>query len=209
MPVIEKKGVPYEHYAEHQGSKTRIKRVSFLAQVSKRVRKFELIFKRLTPMLNPGNVLCLGARTGCEVRAARKQGFKGSIGVDIEPARKNDPLVLQMDWHQLTFENESFNNAFTNAIDHCYDLDKMTGEVLRVLKPGGIYAVMTAQWQSLEEKENKQEYMRKSSNYLFWDSARDLAEKLAGYGFEIVDVGKHGKSWNVIVLRKLQGKEAA
>jgi SAM-dependent methyltransferase len=199
--VIEKKGVDYETYIYRQGRKVNTKRGFFIKTIPKRIKRFKKIFGKVKNDLIPGKVLCLGARTGCEVQAARDVGFPDSIGIDLHPARENDGLVLQGDWHNISFPDQSFENVFTNAIDHCFDLSKLITEILRVLKPGGRLYLMLSKKQSLHTKENKDEYMLKSSNFLFWEDGEDLIEGFKNFGFTLIREWESG-SWSFYVLKK-------
>ena len=87
-------------------------------------------------------MICLGARLGAEVRAAKKLGAL-SIGVDIGPGGQN-PHVLYGDFHELNFPSGVFDIAFTNAVDHVFDLDRCCRKVLRVLRPSGLFLVELA-----------------------------------------------------------------
>ena len=85
------------------------------------------------------SILCLGARLGGEVRAFKSLGAL-AIGIDIEPGARNQH-VLFGDFHQIAFPDSSFDYAFTNVIDHVFDLPLFSSEVGRVLKPGGVFLV--------------------------------------------------------------------
>ena len=78
-------------------------------------------------------VLCLGARLGGEVRAFLDCGCF-AVGIDLNPG-DNNSVVLHGDFHQLVFPDQSVDVVFTNSLDHCFDLNQVCREVLRVLKP--------------------------------------------------------------------------
>lgn len=200
--VVEKKGIDYQTYVFRQGRKITAKRQRFLNSIPGRIRKFEGIFNRAKKFLNPGAVICLGARTGCEVQAARNLGFAGSIGIDLYPAREGDGLVVRGDWHNIPFPSGSFDDAFTNSIDHCFDLDMMIKEIRRVLKDGGILFLMLSRKQMLSGKSNKDEYMIKSANFLFWEDGDDLVHQFNDRGFVLIKWWNHGHNWQSYILRK-------
>ncbi len=77
--------------------------------------------------------LCLGARTGQEVAALRSLGID-SIGVDLV---EFPPYTIVGDIHNLPFEENSFDLAFTNIYDHILYPDKFAIECSRVLKKSG------------------------------------------------------------------------
>lgn len=195
---IEKKGIAYEEYVQRQGRKANNpkKRKMFIRTSPRRMRGFGLIFKKVKGDLNPGKVLCLGARTGCEVKAARAAGFEGSKGIDLHPIGDN---VVKGDWHNIPFSANSFENVYTNSIDHCYDLNSLITEVRRVLKPKGKFFFQTALWQALKVKDDREVYIQGSNNFLFWDEGRDIAKKFIESGFTLVkDWADH--KWENFIL---------
>ena len=82
-----------------------------------------------------GNVLCLGARLGGEVRAFIKLGCF-AIGIDLNPG-KNNNHVLQGDFHDIQFPLKSADIIFSNSLDHSFSFDKVILEIKRVLKDDG------------------------------------------------------------------------
>jgi len=201
--IYEKKGVDYDVYVFRQGRKVNNIRKRLLTSIPKRTRKFERILKQSQSYLRPGKILCLGARTGCEVQAAINTGFKGSIGIDLHPAVSDSKLVRKGDWHNIPFLENSFENVFTNSIDHCFDVEKLANEVKRVLKPSGCFYFMLSGKQFLDTKKDAKEYMLKSSNYLFWSTEKDLIQKFEKFGFTLSQNWRMGRNWqNIIMLNK-------
>ena len=82
-------------------------------------------------------VLCLGARLGGEVRAFKSLGAV-AVGIDLEPGRGNMDVVFG-DFHDVPFAADSFDYAYSNVLDHIYDLRRFGREVARVVKPGGLF----------------------------------------------------------------------
>ena len=78
--------------------------------------------------------LCIGARTGQEVQALIDLN-KNAIGIDLVAC---EPLVVEGDFHDLSFDDESFDFIFSNAFDHSLYPSKFCSEIIRVLKPGGV-----------------------------------------------------------------------
>jgi len=202
--IHEKKGVDYDVYVSRQGRKISHNRELLLKSVPRRIRKFESIFRQAQNYLHPGKMLCLGARTGCEVQAALNLGFEGSVGIDLHPAVKSD-LVQKGDWHDIPFPSESFEMVFTNSIDHCFDATKLIQEVRRVLKPDGLFYFMLSGKQFLSTKEDKEEYMLKSSNFLFWETEKDLIQKFKEFGFVLSQNWRLGGNWQNIIMLKSEG----
>ena len=98
--------------------------------------RFKNNFK-LLDFLKDKNCLCLGARSGAEVKALIDLGNK-AIGIDLEPGTKNE-YVQKGDFHNLQFKDQEFDVVYTNAFDHVFDLDKALQEISRVLKDDGYF----------------------------------------------------------------------
>ncbi len=196
----EKKGVDYEEYVRRQGRKANNpeKRKILLGKKENRIKKFEKIFEEVKDVLVPGNMLCLGARTGCEIKAAKNVGFD-SQGIDLYPL---DSIVIQGDWHNIPFSTSSFNNVYTNSVDHCFDVEKLAKEIKRVLVPEGLFFFQVSKKQKLETKEDKEDYIQKSSNFLFWKNGRTLAGCFCQFGFVIVKE-YYDKKWESFILRNV------
>ena len=127
----------YEEYLDHQRSKldgivARLRRNEAEALV-----EFEERFRACPELAPARSVLCLGARLGTEVRALHRLGHF-AIGIDLEPGPAN-PYVLPGDFHHLVFPDGSVDAVYCNALDHVFDLERMVGEVTRVLAPGGVF----------------------------------------------------------------------
>lgn len=80
------------------------------------------------------NAICLGARTGQEVKALIDLGIK-AIGIDLVPF---PPYTIEGDIHNLKELDSSFDFIFTNIFDHSLYPDKFCYEMERVCKSGGI-----------------------------------------------------------------------
>jgi SAM-dependent methyltransferase len=199
----------YEAYVYKQGAKARGQCDKVLAGSPGRFATFRLRFKKFSPVMLSGKVLCLGARTGCEVKAAIRSGFANSIGVDLYPI---GDLVIQGDWHNLPFEDVSFENVYSNSLDHCMDLTKLSLEVKRVLVPNGRFIYESHTHYALDSRLpddpiDIEEAMRDNSNRnpinaMWWDSLKDIADEFVKIGFEIIQFYDMRK-FSAYVLRKL------
>jgi SAM-dependent methyltransferase len=94
---------------------------------------FERVFKKNLSVIGK-KCLCIGARTGQEVQALINLG-KEAIGIDLVPC---EPLVIEGDFHNLSFENGSFDFVFSNVFDHALYPDKFLQEISRVLSSRGV-----------------------------------------------------------------------
>ncbi|MEE8429219.1 MAG: methyltransferase domain-containing protein [Gammaproteobacteria bacterium] len=127
----------YDEYVEHQGSK--------LDKIIHRLREteaedfadFKHRFETCKQLSEARSVLCLGARIGTEVRALHSLGYF-AVGIDLNPGQDN-PYVLPGDFHNIVFPEGSVDAVYTNTLDHVFDLEKMTGEIRRLLRPNGIF----------------------------------------------------------------------
>jgi len=142
-----------------------------------------------------GNVLCLGARVGGEVRAFIDKGYF-AIGIDLEPG-ENNHHVLHGDFHNLVFQDRTIDIVYTNSLDHVLDFDKIIGEVYRVLKPQGIFLT--------ENKGGTKEpgYRgSKSDSYdcMEWLTLQHLIDFITVRGFKLVHRyrGKGFTPWGII-----------
>jgi SAM-dependent methyltransferase len=184
----------YAEYTYKQGGKARGKRDELLASLPKNIESFARTFRRAAEHLASGPVLCLGARTGAESIGATQAGFAGSVGIDLHPV---GPTVLHGDWHDLQFPDASFANVYSNSLDHCLDLEKLAGEVRRVLAPGGRFYVMATN----REGHTLDAWLAKGGNEaLFWQTSADLSAAICGYGFVEVKAWRDGK-WGHHMLR--------
>lgn len=176
----------YAQYVYLQGGKARARSGFLLAHLPKNIQRYDRIFRHAATHLTPGSVLCLGARTGAESLGAVAAGFPNSVGIDLHPV---GPTVLQGDWHDLTFFDHTFANVYTNSLDHCCYLDKLAGEVKRMLVKGGRFYVMATNrtttleaWQATNDREG-----------LYWDTSDQLRDAICGHGFTVTAEWRDGK----------------
>lgn len=129
----------YGDYIAHQKEKTLdpVRREKWLNEEwQPKLDYFKSEFERFVGLLpeNPTGI-GLASRTGQEVAAMQELGLN-AIGIDIVP---NPPLVVLGDLHSVPFSDNSFDFAFTNAVDHALYPDKFMSEARRVLKPNGLF----------------------------------------------------------------------
>ena len=126
----------YEQYIKHQKEKTSNMKLRqklearFDADIIRFKKHFDVLSKYAPACIK---ILCLGARTGAEVVAARQDGFD-ALGVDLVPRM---PLVCQGDFHNLPVEDDSYDCIYCNCVDHVLDFPKFADEIMRVLRPNG------------------------------------------------------------------------
>jgi SAM-dependent methyltransferase len=183
----------YDEYVFKQGGKARGCREKLMKHHSRHIQSYKKTFTDAAPYLRAGAVLCLGARTGAESLGATEAGFNGSVGIDLHPV---GPTVLQGDWHDLPFEDASFANAYSNSLDHCLHLDRLTAQVKRVLVPKGRFYVMATN----RPGKTEQDWQAAGGNEaLYWKTSDDLCQAICALGFELIKKWHTGK-WGHYVL---------
>lgn len=194
----------YETYLEHQKTK-------FSALRSKSVEGHDQRFhaaltERLAGMpleLRGRNVLCLAARQGSEVRAFIDQGAF-AVGIDLNPGRKNRYVVVG-DFHELQFADASVDYVYTNSLDHAFDLDRILGEVRRVLKADGGFIV--------EANVSAEEGAAPAGPYeaTVWAGPEPLLDVLEKHGFRVEARQSIDRPWigEQFTLRLAAGGAAA
>ena len=188
----------YEEYVAHQRSK--------LPGIIDRLREtdpeefeeFRARFASCSALAEARSVLCLGARLGSEVRALHALGHF-AVGVDLEPGPRNS-WVLPGDFHALVFPDASVDAVYTNAIDHGFDLDRMIGEVQRVLRPGGCFLAEI-------DKGTDEGGLPGDFEAIHWTRADAVIERIAKSGaFEVEEVRGLGHTRrglrSLVVFRK-------
>jgi len=186
----------YERYVEAQGGKSVYNKDDILQSCKNRTSGFEKIFKKYKENLRPGSVLCLGVRTGCEVFGAIKAGFTNSVGIDLFPM---DDSVIKADWHNIPFDESTFDNVFTNSIDHCLDLDKMMAEVVRVLRPRGTFFLAAPD--AVNKITHEQWYAAGGNEALFWEDTMDLANEFKRVGLSLFRLDWPPGKWRLHFFR--------
>lgn len=168
----------YSAYVQHQQSKLSPGFIVALEEYRSRFPK--VLRKRLESVgeLNPGmSVLCLGARLGEEVKAFHELGCF-AVGIDLNPGREN-PYVLNGDFHELVFPNSSVDIVFSNVIDHVFDIKVFLSESRRVLKPTGCLI--------LEAGKGQKEGGRVGAYESFsWSTIDELVDLLEHSWFKVV-----------------------
>jgi SAM-dependent methyltransferase len=131
----------YEAYLEHQRAKLETHEFGpydeeFREALRQRLSSLELEWLGR-------NVLCLGARIGSEVKGFLDLGAF-AVGIDLNPGEDNR-YVVHGDFHDLQYAPNSIDVVYTNSLDHAFDIDRLAQEVLKVLKPGGLFLVEAVQ----------------------------------------------------------------
>jgi SAM-dependent methyltransferase len=131
----------YEAYLEHQKAKLETHDfgnydIEFRTALRERLAALDIVWQGRT-------VLCLGARIGTEVKAFLDLGCF-AIGIDLNPGKENR-YVVHGDFHDLQYAPKSIDVVYTNSLDHVFDIDRTAKEILKVLKPDGLFIVEAVQ----------------------------------------------------------------
>ena len=132
---------------------------------------------RYAPVTPGMAVLCLGARMGGEVAAFRDLGCF-AVGIDLNPGPAN-AYVLPGDFHELPFPPACIDLIFTNSLDHVSDIDRIMGELRRVLKSSGLLIVEAV-------RGSGEGVVPKFYESFFWESIDDLSRFMTDEGFTLV-----------------------
>ncbi len=164
----------YEAYLEHQKAKLETHDfgeydVKFRTVLGERLKAFDIEWRGRS-------VLCLAARIGTEVKAFLDLGAF-AVGIDLNPGTDNR-YVVQGDFHDLQFAPGSVDVVYTNSVDHAFDLERISNEVFRVLKPNGLFVVEAA----LGRDQGTSPGFFES---FFWNNLDDLVHRLETTGFSV------------------------
>jgi SAM-dependent methyltransferase len=193
-----RKYASYVEYLDHQASK--------LDRIAHRLREkededfaeFRRRFATCAALEGARSVLCLGARLGTEVKALHDLGHF-AIGIDLNPGDDN-PYVLPGDFHRIVFPDASIDAIYTNALDHVFSLDKVIGEVRRLLRPGGVFVTDL-------ELGSAEGFVPGEYEAVMWRDHGALIKRIRTLGdFEVEETRDLGKTrrdqWTQVVFRK-------
>jgi len=105
-----------------------------------------------------GDLLEIGAGTGWQAKALADTGY-AVTAIDLPAtsdisthARKRDWPIVDYDGSHIPFGDESFDIIYSsNVLEHVVDLDRLTADMKRVLRPGGLalHLVPNGNWRVL------------------------------------------------------------
>ena len=208
MSVNYRKYQNYKKYLKHQAKKFD---VGFSKKIKKfmpehfpnSVKSFEKRTNGFKEYVKQGKVLCLGARTGAEVVAFRNLGFPDTIGIDINPG-KNNKYVVKGDFHNMIFEDNSFDTVYSNCIDHAWDLRELSKEIYRVSNKKSIL-ILEIDHLLKKTKDERKKLLKKDSKYesIMWGDFNDIEK-----GFkEFKLVTKFVSVYNIFLVAVFERKD--
>ena len=167
----------YDQYLEHQkhGMKHKGESVIF-GRFNRDVERFKGNFKELDWLLkDKKKAICLGARSGAEVKALRDLGID-AIGIDVEPGT-NNKYVEYGDFHDIQYNDKLFNIIYTNVLDHVYDLPRCLDEIKRIMTDDGVFILEVVAGYEEDGWPGDHESA-------YWAKAEDLITEVEQYGFK-------------------------
>ncbi|KAL0539031.1 hypothetical protein IC582_023205 [Cucumis melo] len=177
----------YEHYIKKQLNKTldpKLRKIWTTRDWDRKIQVFSRFFdglKREGLISTESKALCIGARVGQEVEALKKIGVSDSIGMDLVPY---PPLVVEGDFHNQPFGNNSFDFEFSNVFDHALYPERFVAEIERTLKPGGICVLHVALSRQTDKYSANDLYSVKPLEALFRRSMVVRIGKIDGFGLD-------------------------
>ncbi|MCB9769274.1 MAG: class I SAM-dependent methyltransferase [Candidatus Omnitrophica bacterium] len=89
-------------------------------------------------------VLDLGTGDGLDIQALEEMGHKRFIGFDISHNLLQDSPHKGVvgDAHKIPFRDGSIDIVLANSVIHHFDFPRMASEIVRVLKPGGLFCYL-------------------------------------------------------------------
>ena len=186
----------FENYLTHQKKKFDLYKNTLNRDFENQVNYFYLLFKNIK-LTNSNRIysLCLGARTGAEVKAFRKLNFF-SIGVDINYP-KNSPYVVYGDFHKLDFPDNSFDIIYSNCIDHCFDLKVFLSESKRLCNEDGIILFHIQKGSEDGSRDNFGDF-----EALGWKDANLIIKQIENEGLKKLSQKSINKSYIEVIFKK-------
>jgi len=84
-------------------------------------------------------VLCIGCRNSQELNYFRSKGAQTVQGIDLF---SENPAILVMDMHQMTFPDAQFDVVYSShSLEHAHTPAKVAQEILRVARPQAVVAI--------------------------------------------------------------------
>lgn len=187
----------YDEYVSHQRSK--LDKIGGGRWITNYSEQFSKILGERLEGVKPGStVLCLGARTGAEVRPFLLRGCF-AVGIDLNPGEGNK-YVLQGDFHDIQFPDGSVDVVYTNSIDHVFDSEKFISEIRRVLRPRGTLIL------ELMETKHPEHY-----ESFDWHDVGSLIKKFEEHRFETLRKTPFRYPWegSQFVMRLVGGRKGS
>ena len=173
----------YKTYLEHQKSKFAFYSKDLVDHFDDSVKDFKQHFQKVN-IEGKRNIICLGSRTGAEVKALRELGHM-AIGIDIAYPEKS-PYTFYGDFHKIEFSDNTFDCVYSNCLDHVYDYEKMISEIKRVLNKDGIIIFDVQKGSKEEENTFPNKDMFGYFETKSWQHSNDIINSLQKFGLKFI-----------------------
>ena len=85
------------------------------------------------------SILCIGCRNSAEIDYFKSKGLSNVVGIDLF---SEDPNILVMDMHQMTFPDSCFDMIYSShSLEHAHDVLGVVRQIVRVACPGALVAL--------------------------------------------------------------------
>ena len=170
--------------------------------------KFARVLERVEGLRGPGDLLDVGCGPGFLLAAARERGWR-PIGIDLNGwAAAYAREELGLDARAVALDGAGFSDATFDAvtmmdlIEHVPDPDVLVAGAVRLLRPGGVLAVLTPDAGSPVSRALGRRWpeVQRAPEHLVLFSARGLAALLGRHGLEVRARHSIGKETDVRTL---------
>ncbi|MBA3298480.1 MAG: methyltransferase domain-containing protein [Thermoleophilaceae bacterium] len=173
----------------------------YLADRHEITEKFEQILGHVERLVDPGRLLDVGAGPGFMVAAARDRGWDAA-GLDLNgwaAAYARDELAVEV--RQASLEDAGLGAGELDAvsmldlIEHVTDPHGLVAEAARVLRPGGVLAILTPDAGSPVSRALGARWpeVQRAPEHIVLFSVEGLAALLRAHGFEVEGWHSTGK----------------
>jgi len=165
IPFHTREYASYNEYLTHQKSKLD-NGISWLEKYEKTYYVLLIDWLKSTKLQFEGmSSLCVGARTGTEVKVFNDLG-SFSVGIDINPGKENK-FVVWGDASDIQYADNTVDIVYTNSLDHFLKIEESISEMCRVLKPKGYFILLI----------NSPEDSKKDTfGSVHWDDVQDVLD---------------------------------
>lgn len=177
------------------------------AAAAMKIRNFDDRLRALERHLPGGRILDVGCATGFFLDAARARGWDAR-GVELSAyaagvaRERHGERVFTGHLAEAAYPASSFDALFmSDLVEHVRDLPAFLAEVRRIVRDGGLAAIITPDAGSLSCRLLGARWPNVKLEHLWYFSRPTLARLLGQYGFRIVETSAPRKWLSVAYLR--------
>ena len=159
--------------------------------------------------IKKGRILDIGCATGFFLEAAKRKGWDVS-GVEISPysaaiaqERFGKDRVFSGPLEAASYKDGFFDVVFmSDLVEHVKDLDLFLKEVFRIVKAGGIIAIVTPNIESLSYRIMRKLWPHLKMEHLYYFSPSTMKRLLEREGFNPVYMSAATKALNLSYVER-------